>query len=86
MSVLFFDIDLSNRSMTASATTAGDAVIRHVATCAAATRRAAILARIGGEEFALLLPEPAASGDSPRRRNASAAEASAFEIDGPGSE
>ena len=56
--LLIFDVDLFKSINDRLGHTAGDAVIRSVAAmCQRAKRDADILARIGGEEFVLLLPE-----------------------------
>jgi len=58
LSFLIFDIDYFKSINDAYGHEAGDEVITHLANVAAACKRGSdVLARIGGEEFALLLPE-----------------------------
>jgi diguanylate cyclase (GGDEF)-like protein len=84
MAVLIFDIDLFKSVNDRFGHDAGDAVIRHVAdVCRGEIGESDILARFGGEEFVLLLPEStgeqaAARADAMRQR----LEATAFEVDG----
>jgi diguanylate cyclase (GGDEF)-like protein len=82
LAVLIFDIDLFKSVNDRFGHDAGDAVIRHVAhVCRNEIGASEILARIGGEEFVLLLPETtgehaAARADAIRLR----LEAAAFEV------
>jgi two-component system, cell cycle response regulator len=84
MAILIFDIDLFKSVNDRFGHDAGDAVIRHVAdVCRNEVGRSDILARIGGEEFALLLPattaeQAVARADAMRQR----LEATPFEVDG----
>jgi diguanylate cyclase (GGDEF)-like protein len=84
MAVLIFDIDLFKSVNDRFGHDAGDAVIRHVAdVCRGEMGASEILARIGGEEFVLLLPETtgeraAARADAIRWQ----LESAAFEVDG----
>jgi diguanylate cyclase (GGDEF)-like protein len=84
MAVLILDIDFFKSVNDRFGHDAGDAVIRHVAdVCRSEIGGSDILARFGGEEFVLLLPETtgeqaAACADAMRRR----LEATAFEVDG----
>jgi diguanylate cyclase (GGDEF)-like protein len=84
MAILIFDIDLFKSVNDRFGHDAGDAVIRHVAdVCRNEVSRSDILARIGGEEFALLLPattaeQAVARADAMRQR----LEATPFEVDG----
>lgn len=58
LSLVLFDIDHFKRINDARGHLAGDAVLRQLAaTIAANVRREDLLARVGGEEFALLAPE-----------------------------
>jgi len=83
-SLLIFDIDLFKSVNDRFGHDAGDSVIRHVAdVCRNSVGASDILARLGGEEFILLLPgttgeEAMARADDMRRR----LEATPFEIDG----
>ncbi|UXD87925.1 GGDEF domain-containing protein [Thalassolituus hydrocarboniclasticus] len=57
-SIIMFDLDHFKQINDTWGHSAGDAVLQRVATLAEATiRNADILARIGGEEFAILLPQ-----------------------------
>ncbi len=57
MSVLMIDADHFKRINDSHGHAAGDAVLRHLAACLSATFRAMdVVARVGGEEFAVLLP------------------------------
>ena len=57
MSVLMIDADHFKRINDSHGHPAGDAVLRHLAACLSATFRAMdVVARVGGEEFAVLLP------------------------------
>jgi len=73
-SLLILDLDLFKSVNDRFGHDAGDAVIRHVAeVCRSAKRGTDILARLGGEEFVLLLPatraaEAAAFAEELRRR------------------
>jgi diguanylate cyclase (GGDEF)-like protein len=58
MALALFDIDRFKRINDAFGHIAGDAVLRHIALAAAAQLRGGdLLARIGGEEFALLIED-----------------------------
>jgi diguanylate cyclase (GGDEF)-like protein len=84
LTLLIFDIDLFKQVNDRFGHDAGDAVIRHVADiCRNELGGSGILARVGGEEFVLLLPETTggqalAFADEIRQR----LEATPFEIDG----
>lgn len=84
LAMLIFDIDLFKSVNDQFGHDAGDAVIRHVADiCRSGIGRSDILARIGGEEFVLLLPDAAgeqaaARAEAMRRR----LEATPFEVGG----
>jgi diguanylate cyclase (GGDEF)-like protein len=61
LSLLLLDVDHFKRINDAHGHPAGDAVLQHLArTCTALLRRSDVAARVGGEEFALLLPHAAA--------------------------
>lgn len=63
LSMLLIDIDHFKRVNDAFGHTAGDEVLRRVASCLAShVRREECLARYGGEEFAMVLPESTAGG------------------------
>ena len=63
LSLVLFDIDHFKRINDSRGHLAGDAVLRQLAGAIAThVRREDILARVGGEEFALLLPEVAIDG------------------------
>jgi diguanylate cyclase (GGDEF)-like protein len=63
LSLVLFDIDHFKRINDTRGHLAGDAVLRQLAGLVAANvRREDIFARVGGEEFALLLPEVAGDG------------------------
>jgi diguanylate cyclase (GGDEF)-like protein len=84
LAMLIFDIDLFKSVNDRFGHDAGDAVIRHVADiCRSEMGELDILARIGGEEFVLLLPETtgeqaAARAEAVRRR----LEAMPFDVGG----
>jgi diguanylate cyclase (GGDEF)-like protein len=84
LALLIFDIDLFKLVNDQFGHDAGDAVIRHVADiCRDELGRSGILARLGGEEFVLLLPETSggqavARAEEIRRR----LQATPFEVDG----
>jgi diguanylate cyclase (GGDEF)-like protein len=63
LSLVLFDIDHFKRINDTRGHLAGDAVLRQLASLVVANvRREDIFARVGGEEFALLLPEVAGEG------------------------
>src|SRR5262249_16726187 len=84
LALLLFDIDLFKSVNDRFGHDAGDAVIRHVAgVCRTEISGADILARVGGEEFVMLLPgtigkQAMARADAMRQR----LEATAFAVDG----
>ena len=78
LSLVLFDIDHFKKINDACGHLAGDAVLRQLAALVSANiRREDILARVGGEEFALLAPEIAARGRARRRREAARRRSSA---------
>ena len=84
LSLVMFDADHFKRVNDTHGHPAGDAVLRHLAVLLSATfRQVDVVARVGGEEFAVLLPSTDAEGAAAvAERLRLAVESQAVEVDG----
>lgn len=84
LSLVMFDVDHFKRINDTHGHPAGDAVLRHLAVLLSATfRQVDVVARVGGEEFAVLLPSTDAEGTAAvAERLRLAVESQAVEVDG----
>ncbi len=83
LSLVVFDIDFFKRINDTRGHSAGDAVLRELTGVAkACLNDTDLLARVGGEEFAVLLPEPLESARAKSERLRAAVEAHDFRWDG----